>query len=63
MSRGRHTFRQRDLTRALKSMRAAGVPIERIGFDEHGRPVISAAPGTSEAVGKANDAPQDAVEL
>jgi hypothetical protein len=41
MSRGSHTFRQSDLTRAVKGLRAAGVAIVRVEI-EHDRIVVVA---------------------
>lgn len=38
--RGPCAFRQSDLTRAVKSLKTAGVEIARIEFDKDGRPVI-----------------------
>ena len=36
MSRGAHTFKQCDVTRAIKAARAAGVEIAGIEVDVHG---------------------------
>jgi hypothetical protein len=45
MSRGRHSFKQGDLTRAIKAYVKAGISVERIrtAFDKSGRPVIFVA--------------------
>lgn len=40
MTRGARTFRQTDLTRALKAARAAKVEIARIEVDKDGRAVL-----------------------
>jgi hypothetical protein len=44
-------------------MRAAGVQIARVGFDEHGRPIIVATSGMAIEGGEASLVPQDEVEL
>jgi hypothetical protein len=45
MSRGPCTFKQGDVTRAIKAHVKAGIPIERIrtAFDKQGRFVVSVA--------------------
>ena len=45
MSRAPSSFRQTDLTRAIKAYVKAGIPAERIrtAFDKNGRPVIFVA--------------------
>ena len=50
MSRGPHTFKQADLTRALKGARAAGVDVARVVIDREGRIVVEMAPGKSEVM-------------
>ena len=40
MARGKLTFRQRDVTRAVKAVRAAGVPIARVEVDNSGKIVV-----------------------
>ena len=42
MSRARCTFRQQDVTRAVKAVTAAGVDIARIEIDKAGKIVIVA---------------------
>jgi hypothetical protein len=42
MSRGAYTFKQRDVTRALKATLAAGIDVARIEIDKEGRIVILA---------------------
>jgi hypothetical protein len=43
MSRGPHSFRQRDVTRAVRAVAAAGVDIARIEIDSVGKIVIVAS--------------------
>lgn len=43
MSRGRSTFRQRDLTAALKAAHAAGCGVRRVVIDRDGRIVLETA--------------------
>jgi hypothetical protein len=52
MSRGSHTFRQADLTRTVKGLRAAGVDIVRVEI-EHDRIVVVA--GTPVAMPEKGD--------
>jgi len=61
MSRGPCTFKQTDVTRALKAHVKAGIPIDRIrtAFDKHGRFVVSVA--KPDEVGHAPDAWDDAI--
>ena len=40
MSRGPHTFRQGDVTRAVRAVRAAGVEVLRVEVDKTGRIVV-----------------------
>lgn len=40
MSRGRCTFRQRDLTAAVKAVEAAGVGVARVEVDKDGKIII-----------------------
>ena len=49
MSRGRCTFRQRDLTRAVKGAIDAGLPIERIRItvDRDGTIIVSTGPDSA----------------
>ena len=49
MSRGPHTFKQTDLTRALKGARAAGIDVARVVIDRDGRIVVEMANGSGEA--------------
>jgi hypothetical protein len=42
MSRGPLTFRQTDLTRAVKAVRAAGVEVMRIEIDRAGKIIVVA---------------------
>jgi hypothetical protein len=40
MSRGPHTFRQRDLTRAVRAVLAAGTPVAKVEVDKAGKIVV-----------------------
>jgi hypothetical protein len=40
MSRGQQTFKQRDLTKALKATVNAGIAVERVEIDKEGKIVI-----------------------
>jgi hypothetical protein len=48
LSRRPSTFRQNDVTRALRGARAAGVEIARVEIDKDGRIVVVAARPTDE---------------
>ena len=56
MSRGPQRFRQRDLTAAVKAMRAAGVEITRVEVEKNGNIILILA------TGRAGDAEQPANE-
>jgi DNA-binding MarR family transcriptional regulator len=43
MSRGQQTFKQSDVTRALKATVKAGIAVERVEIDKDGRIVIVSA--------------------
>jgi hypothetical protein len=43
MSRGQQTFKQRDVTKALKAAVKAGIAIERFEIDKNGKIVIVTA--------------------
>ena len=47
MSRGPYSFKQRDMTRAVKAVVAAGLAVARVEVDKDGKIVI--VPGTPEA--------------
>jgi hypothetical protein len=47
MSRGPHTFRQSDLTRAVKALRAAGVDIVRVEIEHDRIVVVAGTPATT----------------
>jgi hypothetical protein len=50
VSRGAHTFRQSDVVRAIKAVRAAGEQVARIEIDRDGKIVLSiGAPGHAQA--------------
>ena len=40
MSRGQQTFKQGDVTKALKAMVKAGIAVERVEIDKNGKIVI-----------------------
>jgi hypothetical protein len=40
MSRGQQTFKQRDVTKALKATVKAGIAVERVEIDKNGKIVI-----------------------
>jgi len=46
MARARSTFRQQDVTRAVKAVVAAGVGIARVEIDKEGKITIIAATAT-----------------
>jgi hypothetical protein len=48
MARAPSTFRQQDVTRAVKAVAAAGVHIARIEIDKAGKIVIITAGGTNQ---------------
>jgi hypothetical protein len=43
MSRGPSTFRQQDVTRALRATVAAGIEVERVEIDKDGKIVVVAS--------------------
>jgi predicted aspartyl protease len=43
MSRGQQTFRQRDVTKALKATVKAGIAVERVEIDKNGKIVVVTA--------------------
>jgi hypothetical protein len=49
MSRAPSTFRQQDVTKAVKAVAAAGVHIARVEIDRDGRIVIIASNGELES--------------
>ena len=40
MARGTCTFKQQDVTRAVKAVAAAGVEVQRVEIDKHGRIIV-----------------------
>jgi hypothetical protein len=64
MARAPSTFRQQDVTRAIKAAAAAGVDIARIEIDKAGKIVIIAATGAGpkeDAAKNINSNPWDSV--
>ena len=55
MSRGPVTFRQRDLTRAIKGAKAAGVGVTRVVIDKEGRIIVEMANGEGEIAAERNE--------
>ena len=49
MSRGPATFRQRDLTAAVKAMQAAGCEVARVEIGKDGKIVVVTGKGAAEA--------------
>lgn len=61
MSRGRHTFRQSDISRALKAAQDAGQEVSRFEIDQDGRIVVVIGK-TSEEAGKPVRNPWDEID-
>jgi hypothetical protein len=55
MSRGQQTFKQRDVTKALKATVKAGLPVERVEIDKVGKIIIV----TAKAEGAENEDNQE----
>lgn len=57
MARGSCTFRQRDITRALRATVAAGIEVRRIEIDRTGKIVVVVEPSDAEpkTTGSASD--------
>jgi hypothetical protein len=57
MSGGHHAFKQRDVTRAVKAVVAAGLPVTRVEVDKGGKIVIVAGQpsGTGIATNELDD--------
>ena len=55
MSRGPATFRQRDLTAAVKAMQAAGCEVARVEIGKDGKIVVVAGRGAVEVSEAANN--------
>jgi hypothetical protein len=53
--RGACTFKQRDVTRALRATTAAGIEVQRVEIDQHGKITV--------VTGKATSANEDATDL
>jgi hypothetical protein len=53
MSRGAYTFRQGDVTRAVRAVRAAGIEVRRVEVDRAGKiVVVTGEPGKDEPIPK-----------
>jgi hypothetical protein len=64
MPRGRTTFRQRDVTKALRGAKAAGVEIKRVEIDPgSGKIVVTAAGGETESHGESETHPKRDIKL
>ena len=55
MSRGQQTFKQRDVTKAIKATVKAGLPVERVEIDKGGKIIIV----TAKAEGAENEDNQE----
>jgi hypothetical protein len=55
MARAPSTFRQQDVTRAVKAVSAAGVHIARVEIDKSGKIVIITAHPTDQMTTEANE--------
>jgi hypothetical protein len=63
MARAPSTFRQQDVTRAVKAVAAAGVHIARIEIDKSGKIVIVAGKSQEAAPGLQNDLDRELAEF
>jgi len=52
MSRGQQTFKQRDLTKAIKATVKAGITVERVEIDKDGKIIIVFTKVEDAAIGK-----------
>jgi hypothetical protein len=55
MSRGKHNFRQGDVTKAVKGATNAGMNVSRIEIDRDGKIVVFMEGGTSVTVNAADE--------
>jgi len=63
MARAPSTFRQQDVTRAVKAVTAAGVHIARIEIDKAGKIVIVADKSQEAALGSQDDLDRELAEF
>ena len=63
MARAPSTFRQKDVTRAVKAVTAAGVHIARIEIDKAGKIVIVADKSQEAALGSQDDLDRELAEF
>jgi hypothetical protein len=59
MARSPCTFKQRDLRAAVKAVLDAGCEVQRVEFDQHGRPVIVTGASAKDVAGGAAAIEQD----
>jgi hypothetical protein len=52
MSRGQQTFKQRDVTKAIKATVKAGIAVERVEIGKHGNIVIVTAKAENATIGQ-----------
>lgn len=55
MARGRCTFKQQDVTRALRAARAAGFDVQKVEIDKEGKIVVVTAPPDRQADARAKE--------
>jgi hypothetical protein len=63
MARGPLTFRQRDVTRAIKAAQAAGVALTRVWIEADGKIVLGIANGQVDLVGQPSGPPLGSPEV
>lgn len=63
MSRGPSTFKQRDVTAAVRAVVAAGVEIARVEIGQDGRIVVVTSKAAAQALHPRNDLDQELAEF